>query len=102
MNEGHSGFLAIERIRELVAQGKTYEEAKEAVKKGTIFTTHTPVPAGIDMFPVWLVERFFYNIWPELGIDRDEFINLAKQTWNGAISSVWRISSAFLTTLMVF
>ena len=80
MNEGHSAFLALERIREIVADGKTYSEAKEIVKKNTIFTTHTPVPAGIDMFPVWLVERFFYNIWPELGIDRDEFINLAKQT----------------------
>ncbi|MBN2047140.1 MAG: alpha-glucan family phosphorylase [Anaerolineaceae bacterium] len=80
MNEGHSGFLAVERIRELVKEGKTFDEAKELIRKGTIFTTHTPVPAGIDMFPVWLVERFFYNIWPELGIDRDAFIDLAKQT----------------------
>ena len=80
MNEGHSAFLALERIREIVAEGISYDEAKEIVKKNTIFTTHTPVPAGIDMFPVWLVERFFYNIWPELGISRDEFINLAKQT----------------------
>ena len=80
MNEGHSAFLALERIREIVVEGKSYDEAKAIVKKNTIFTTHTPVPAGIDMFPVWLVERFFYNIWPELGINRDEFINIAKQT----------------------
>lgn len=79
MNEGHSGFLALERIRELVAEGKSFDEAKQLVKKGTIFTTHTPVPAGIDMFPVWLVERFFYNMWSELGIDHNGFIALAKQ-----------------------
>ena len=80
MNEGHSGFLALERIREYVEQGKTFDEAKELVKAHTIFTTHTPVPAGIDMFPVWLVERFFFNLWPELGIDRNTFIGLASQT----------------------
>jgi glycogen phosphorylase len=80
MNEGHSGFLAIERVREYVKAGKTFEEARELVSQHTIFTTHTPVPAGIDMFPVWLVERFFYNLWPELGIDRNTFIGLASHT----------------------
>ena len=79
MNEGHSAFLAIERCRELVVEGKTFEEAVEIVKKGNVFTTHTPVPAGNDKFPVWLVEKYFSQIWPELGLTRDQFIDLAKE-----------------------
>jgi starch phosphorylase len=58
-NEGHAGFLGIERIRELVAEGLTYDEALEAVRAGTVFTTHTPVPAGIDRFPRELIEGVF-------------------------------------------
>jgi starch phosphorylase len=58
-NEGHAGFLGIERIRELVEAGLSYDEAKEAVRAGTVFTTHTPVPAGIDRFPRDLISRYF-------------------------------------------
>ncbi|MEX2291782.1 MAG: alpha-glucan family phosphorylase [Mycobacteriales bacterium] len=58
-NEGHAGFLGLERIRELVEQGLSYDEAQEAVRAGTVFTTHTPVPAGIDRFPKDLVARYF-------------------------------------------
>src|SRR4051794_29389930 len=58
-NEGHAGFLGIERIRELVADGLTYDEALEAVRAGTVFTTHTPVPAGIDRFPKDLIVSVF-------------------------------------------
>ena len=58
-NEGHAGFLGIERIRELVAEGLTYDEALEAVRAGTVFTTHTPVPAGIDRFPSDLIAGVF-------------------------------------------
>jgi starch phosphorylase len=58
-NEGHAGFLGIERIRELVADGLTYDQALEAVRAGTVFTTHTPVPAGIDRFPRALIEGVF-------------------------------------------
>ncbi len=79
MNEGHSAFLSIERCRELVVKGKTFAEAAEIVRKGNVFTTHTPVPAGNDKFPVWLVEKYFNQIWPELGLTRDEFITLAKE-----------------------
>lgn len=49
-NEGHAGFLGVERIRELTAQGLSFDEAVEAVRAATVFTTHTPVPAGIDRF----------------------------------------------------
>ncbi len=58
-NEGHAGFLGIERIRELVAGGLSYDEALEAVRSGTVFTTHTPVPAGIDRFPKDLLSGVF-------------------------------------------
>src|SRR4051794_3042803 len=59
-NEGHAGFLGLERIRELVADaGLDFEQALATVRAGTVFTTHTPVPAGIDRFPVGLVEHYF-------------------------------------------
>jgi starch phosphorylase len=59
-NEGHAGFLGLERIRELVtAEGLGVEEALSAVRAGTVFTTHTPVPAGIDRFPVDMVRYYF-------------------------------------------
>src|SRR5690606_28133532 len=59
-NEGHAGFLGLERIRELVSDaGLTFDEALEATRAGTVFTTHTPVPAGIDRFPRDLVARYF-------------------------------------------
>ena len=57
-NEGHAGFLGLERIRSLIASdGLTCNEAVSAVRAGTVFTTHTPVPAGIDRFPVDLVRH---------------------------------------------
>ena len=59
MNEGHAGFLGLERIRSLIASdGLTCNEAVSAVRAGTVFTTHTPVPAGIDRFPVDLVRHY--------------------------------------------
>jgi glycogen phosphorylase len=58
-NEGHAGFLGLERIREYVAVGLSFDEAIELCRAGTVFTTHTPVPAGIDRFPRELVERYF-------------------------------------------
>ncbi len=59
MNEGHAGFLGVERIRELIAeQGLDFDTALTVVRSSTVFTTHTPVPAGIDRFPVDLVVRY--------------------------------------------
>jgi starch phosphorylase len=59
-NEGHAGFLGLERIRELMSHhAMTFDEALAAVRAGTVFTTHTPVPAGIDRFPVDLVRHYF-------------------------------------------
>ncbi|WP_319458160.1 MULTISPECIES: alpha-glucan family phosphorylase [unclassified Mycobacterium] len=60
MNEGHAGFLGAERIRELVTDGGLdFDTALTVVRSSTVFTTHTPVPAGIDRFPVEMVKRYF-------------------------------------------
>jgi starch phosphorylase len=58
-NEGHAGFLGLERIREYVAAGASFAEAVELTRAGTVFTTHTPVPDGIDRFPASVVEEQF-------------------------------------------
>ncbi|MBV2365901.1 alpha-glucan family phosphorylase [Streptomonospora nanhaiensis] len=59
MNEGHAGFLGVERVREYISTGLSFAEAVEAARAGTVFTTHTPVPAGIDRFARDLVEAHF-------------------------------------------
>lgn len=80
MNEGHSAFLGLERMREhMQADGLTLVEALEAVRSNTLFTTHTPVPAGNDAFDFALVEKFFWQFWTQLGITRDEFVAFASQ-----------------------
>ena len=79
MNEGHSAFLTLERIDELIKKGKTFEESVEIVKKNNIFTTHTPVPAGNDQFPIWLIDKYFSQIWPKLNLSREQFIELGNQ-----------------------
>jgi starch phosphorylase len=76
-NEGHAGFLGLERIRRLVKEsGLTYSEAIEAVRAGCIFTTHTPVPAGIDRFPRELIERYFASWAAEVDITLDDLMAL--------------------------
>lgn len=68
-NEGHAGFLGLERIRQAVVErGLAYDEAIEAVRAGNIFTTHTPVPAGIDRFPLELTEKYFSGWADECGV----------------------------------
>ncbi len=80
MNEGHSAFLGLERIREYVQQqGLSFHEALEAVAANAIFTTHTPVPAGNDAFSYALMEKYFGRFYPQLGIGREEFLGLARQ-----------------------
>ena len=80
MNEGHSGFMAIERIRQLMgAEHLSFDEAREASAAGNIFTTHTPVPAGIDLFPSDLVDNYLNGYYDALGISRDEFLALGRE-----------------------
>ncbi len=78
MNEGHSAFMVLERIREYLKEGLSFDEASDAVRTSNVFTTHTPVPAGNDEFPLWLVDKYFANMWAELGLTRDQFIDLAR------------------------
>jgi len=77
MNEGHASFLTLERARELVASGLSFEEAIKKTRAQNVFTTHTPVPAGNDEFPTWLVEKYLANYWPELGLTREQFMEVA-------------------------
>ena len=88
MNEGHSAFSSLERIREIVGGGETFEGALEKIRATTVFTTHTPVPAGHDMFPTWMIEKYFSNYWPALGLERDQFMALAfqQEAWGDVFS----------------
>ncbi len=77
-NEGHSAFLTLERIREFVEVGRTHAEASELVRQSSVFTTHTPVPAGHDVFPHHLMDRYFQGYWEHLGLSRDQFLQLGE------------------------
>jgi starch phosphorylase len=80
MNEGHSAFLGLERARLLMAaSGLRFDEALEATATGNAFTTHTPVPAGNDRFPVELMEQYFGEYHRQLGISWDEFLALGRE-----------------------
>ncbi|KEF35294.1 alpha-glucan phosphorylase [Deinococcus sp. RL] len=85
MNEGHAALLGLERIRELVAGGLDFRTATEVVASSTLFTTHTPVPAGNDAFAYDLMDRYLGE-WPGLlGTTRDDLYALARhdQHWDG-------------------
>ncbi len=80
MNEGHSAFLGLERIRMLMAErGISFSEAREVVTASSVFTTHTPVPAGNDAFEPWLIDKYFAHYWGQLGLSRDQFLDLGRQ-----------------------
>ena len=77
MNEGHSAFLNLEIIKNIIKEKQvSFEVAKDIASSKTVFTTHTPVPAGNDIFPIELVEKYFKDFWPRLGITREEFLKL--------------------------
>jgi glycogen phosphorylase len=78
MNEGHAAFLTLERARELVAGGEPFEQAIEKTREQNVFTTHTPVAAGNDEFPLWLIEKYLAAIWPQLKLTRDQFFDIAR------------------------
>ncbi len=79
MNEGHSAFLSLERIRVLMKQKSlSFAEALEAARAGAVFTTHTPVPAGFDVFPPELLDRYFASWLREVGIPRGELLALGR------------------------
>jgi starch phosphorylase len=76
LNEGHAAFVVLQRIRDLIEGGSSFEEALEDVRRTTVFTTHTPVPAGHDAFPFHLVETHLAGCWGTLGNYRDQFMQL--------------------------
>ena len=78
MNEGHSAFMPLERCRELVATGLSFEEAREAVQASTVFTVHTPVAAGNDAFAFDLINQCFSGFWGSLGLRQHEFHDLGR------------------------
>jgi starch phosphorylase len=83
INEGHTAFMLAERIREEVEKGTSLDEAMRKIKSATIFTTHTPVPAGHDVFPVDLVDKYLNKYWDSAGIDRDKILKLGREEATG-------------------
>jgi glycogen phosphorylase len=80
MNEGHSAFISMERAREAVEAGNDFKKSLEEICSTNVFTTHTPVAAGNDEFPLWIIDKYLTGMRQQLGITRDEFINLAHHT----------------------
>jgi len=79
LNEGHAAFLSLERCRELVTTGISFNEAREVVAANSLFTTHTPVPAGNDSFNYDLIDKYFGAYWGQLGLNRDQFMEVARE-----------------------
>ena len=88
MNEGHSAFMILERIAEYVQNDISFADATDRVRASTVFTTHTPVPAGNEAFPDWLIEKYFHNYWERIGLDREKFMSLARldRSWGPTFS----------------
>ncbi len=101
MNEGHAAFMALERIRHRRQKDKlSTEEAMEIVRAGTIFTTHTPVPAGIDKFPPALVDKYLSKYIESCGLTRDEFMSLGRTNAPSAESGNRSLNMALMALRM--
>ena len=83
INEGHAAFLILERMRELIVQGLSFTAALEAVGGNTVFTTHTPVPAGHDHFAEEMIRRYFDHCCHEMHIRSDELMALGRTEGSG-------------------
>ena len=84
MNEGHSAFLNLELIKNTIKEKQvSFDVARDIASSKTVFTTHTPVPAGNDIFPLDLVEKYFKDFWPRLGLTREEFLKLGMKPCEG-------------------
>ncbi|THA24425.1 alpha-glucan family phosphorylase [Streptomyces sp. RKND-216] len=91
-NEGHAGFLGLERIHELAHEGSAFDAALETVRAGTVFTTHTPVPAGIDRFDRDLVARHFGDDGELPGIDAQAVLALGRETYDGGDPTLFNMA----------
>ncbi len=91
-NEGHAGFLGVERIREYLASGASFAEAVELTRAGTVFTTHTPVPAGIDRFDKKLIEAQFGPGGGESGLPVEQILAFGAETYSGGDPEVFNMA----------
>lgn len=93
-NEGHAGFLGLERIREIVEQDASmdFDSALEATRAGTVFTTHTPVPAGIDRFPRALIEQYFGGENASAGVPVERVLALGSEDYPGGDPAVFNMA----------
>ncbi len=90
-NEGHAGFQGLERVSDLIGEGLTFDEALQAVRAGTVFTTHTPVPAGIDRFEASLVERYLSTeLLP--GVDVARVLALGAEDYEGGAPDTFNMA----------
>ena len=85
LNEGHAGFVVLQRIRDLLERGSTFDAALDEIRRSTVFTTHTPVPAGHDAFPFHLVEKHLAGAWGTLGTHREAFLALGAYDNGGGL-----------------
>src|SRR6185503_1791375 len=98
LNEGHAAFVALQRIREMIEQGRSFDDALEEVKRSTVFTTHTPVPAGHDAFPFQLVEKHLASTWGEIGQHRKSFLALGEYDNGNGNGSQFNMTALALRT----
>lgn len=77
-NEGHSSFLFLELVREKVSAGKSLDQAQREVAEMSVFTTHTPVEAGHDVFAEEMISEYFSDYWPQLKVEREQFLDFAR------------------------
>ena len=96
LNEGHAAFVVLQRIRDLIEQGESFDSALQDVRHTTIFTTHTPVPAGHDAFPFNLVETHLAGAWGTLGAYRDAFLALGQ--YDNGSGSLFNMTALALRT----
>ncbi len=80
MNEGHSAFLGLERLYEYLNEGMDFKTALELVRATSVFTTHTPIPAGNEAFDFDMMEKYFKDFWPKLEISHEKFFDLGRNT----------------------
>ena len=96
LNEGHAAFVVLQRIRDMLEHGESFDSALAEVRRTTIFTTHTPVPAGHDAFPFQLVETHLAGAWGTLGSYRDQFLALGQ--YDNGSGSMFNMTALALRT----
>jgi starch phosphorylase len=96
LNEGHAAFVVLERVREVVERGESFEAALDQVRSSTVFTTHTPVAAGHDVYPLAIVEANLAGCWGALGDRHDDFLKLG--TYDGGAGPMFNMTALALRT----